>query len=66
MRSQRFLEFTDEDVRAREAKALETWRALTARKGKVVSKEEMDKFFERLQEDGRRRVEGLEKARLER
>jgi hypothetical protein len=35
VRSQRFLEFTEEDLRAREAKQLETWRALTARRGKV-------------------------------
>jgi len=35
IRSQRFLEFTEEDLRAREAKQLEIWRKLTARHGKV-------------------------------
>lgn len=35
VRSQRFLECTEQDLRAREAKALETWRMLTAKRGKV-------------------------------
>ncbi|KAI8471605.1 MAG: hypothetical protein J3K34DRAFT_506248 [Monoraphidium minutum] len=87
LRSQRFLEATEADLRAREAKALETYRRLTAKTGKararayrgarggwgwgwggraIVSRGEMDAFFERLQEDGRRRIEGLEKARADR
>ncbi|GBG00440.1 hypothetical protein Rsub_13096 [Raphidocelis subcapitata] len=66
VRSQRFLEFTQEDLRAREAKQIEIWRQLTGRHGKVVSKQEMDAFFERLQEDGRRRIAALEKAKADR
>lgn len=35
IRSQRFLEFTEEDLRSREAKQMEIWRKLTAPHGKV-------------------------------
>eukprot|EP00878_Enallax_costatus_P034562 GHUV01038334.1.p1 GENE.GHUV01038334.1~~GHUV01038334.1.p1 ORF type:complete len:403 (+),score=159.02 GHUV01038334.1:1575-2783(+) len=50
LRTQSFLEFTAADLAAREAKQKATWEAIEAsRRGKQVSKQELDEFYRRLQ-----------------
>jgi hypothetical protein len=50
LRTQQFLEFTAADLAAREAKQRAMWAAFEAsRRGKVVSKAELDEFYARLQ-----------------
>jgi hypothetical protein len=50
LRTQQFLEFTAADLAAREAKQRALWAAFEAsRRGKVVSKAELDEFYARLQ-----------------
>lgn len=50
LRTQQFLEFTANDLAAREAKQRALWAEFEAsRRGKVVSKAELDEFYARLQ-----------------
>jgi hypothetical protein len=50
LRTQQFLEFTAADLAAREAKQRVLWAAFEAsRRGKVVSKAELDEFYARMQ-----------------
>jgi hypothetical protein len=50
IRTQRFLDFTQMDLAQRAIKQREIWEQLeAARKGKLVTKEELDAFYLRLQ-----------------
>lgn len=50
LRTQSFLEFTAADLAARDAKQRAQWEAIEAsRRGKQVSKQELDDFYRRLQ-----------------
>ena len=50
IRTQRFLDFTKLDLAQRASKQREIWEQLeAARKGKLVTKEELDAFYFRLQ-----------------
>ncbi|WIA15375.1 hypothetical protein OEZ85_002037 [Tetradesmus obliquus] len=66
LRTQQFLEFTANDLAAREAKQRALWAEFEAsRRGKVVSKAELDEFYARLQADGERRKAELAKAKAD-
>ncbi|KAL6750716.1 hypothetical protein V8C86DRAFT_2799571 [Haematococcus lacustris] len=54
VRTQKFIEFTETDLRNKERKLREIFEAMDKPK-KVLGKEEMDSFFERLMEDANRR-----------
>lgn len=60
IRTNKFLEFTAEDLAERNRKAQETYDALQPEK-KVISKEAANNFFQRLMEDGIRRYVFLKK-----
>lgn len=56
IRTVRFMEFTEQDLRQREDKLLKAWKELDPKANcKRVSKEEMDAFYNRLLEDTERR-----------
>lgn len=54
IRTNKFLEFTAHDLVARDRKIQEKYDSLLPER-KIITKEEADKFFERLIEDGNRR-----------
>ncbi len=51
IRTRKFVEFTESDLRTREEKTCSVWASLK-REPKVLPKDKMDAFYQRLQEDG--------------
>lgn len=49
IRTQKFLEFTVDDLQARKAKEQQIYQQLMTKHTKVVSKQELDAFYARLQ-----------------
>eukprot|EP00775_Hariotina_reticulata_P008604 gene8604-8785_t len=66
LRTQQFLASTAADLEGREAKQRAVWQEVEAsRRGKLLSRAQLDEFYSRLQADGVRRKAQLEKARAD-
>ena len=60
VRTRKFLEFTDNDIKERERKLMSVYEKMAVPR-KVIGKKEMDGFFERLMEDGMTRRSRMDK-----